>query len=116
MADWRQLRHDRGIREFHSDITADNFMNPPDRVALFESFKKDQKVRHEERCQILKKLGDLRNNTLASELVNDVRQEFNKMNKVGIILHQFQKNSIGTTNFKSVPFRHPKSSFICLNF
>ncbi|GMI03755.1 hypothetical protein TrRE_jg12660 [Triparma retinervis] len=84
MSDWRQLRHDRGIREFHRDITADNFMNPPDRVSVFEAFKAAQKVRHDERCEILKKLGDMRNKTLASEKVNDIRQEFNKMNKVEV--------------------------------
>ena len=84
MSDWRQLRHDRGIREFHRDITADNFMNPPDRVALFESFKATQKARHDERCMILKELGDMRDATLASERVNDVRQEFSKMNKVEV--------------------------------
>ena len=25
LSDWRQLRHDRGVREFHADISADNF-------------------------------------------------------------------------------------------
>ena len=83
-ADWRQLRHDRGLREFHRDITADNFTNPPDRVVLLNQFKGDQLVRHKGRCELLEKLGNLRNDTLASELVNDIMQEFNQVNKVEV--------------------------------
>lgn len=77
---WRQLRHDRAIREFHRDITADNFMNPPDRVSLFESFKLEQKERHSGRCSVLSKLGKLGNDDLASELVNNIRVEFGNLN------------------------------------
>ncbi|GMI11443.1 hypothetical protein TrVE_jg944 [Triparma verrucosa] len=77
---WRQLRHDRAIKEFHRDITADNFMNPPDRVALFESFKKEQVERHDRRCDVLAKLGRLNNDDLASELVNNIRVEFSNLN------------------------------------
>ncbi|GMH74178.1 hypothetical protein TL16_g06393 [Triparma laevis f. inornata] len=77
---WRQLRHDRAIREFQRDITADNFMNPPDRVSLFESFKLEQKERHSGRCSVLLKLGKLGNDDLASELVNNIRVEFGNLN------------------------------------
>jgi hypothetical protein len=68
--DWRQLRHARGIREFHRDITADNFTNPPSRVEVFDAFKKEQEERHQTRCDVLARLGAMDHYTLASDKVS----------------------------------------------
>ena len=79
-SDWRTLRHNRGIREFHQDITADNFTNPPNRVALFEEFKASQDVRHEMRIKLLRSLGCLDNHTLSSSGVDNTRSNFKDIN------------------------------------
>ena len=80
LSDWRQLRHDRGVREFHADISADNFTNPPGRVQTFEDFKDDQKKRHTARCDVLAKLGSLDNYTLASNTIDNIRVKFKALN------------------------------------
>ncbi|CBJ30237.1 conserved unknown protein [Ectocarpus siliculosus] len=54
--DWRRLRHDRALVHFHADLTAPNFTNPPERVALFREFKKGQVLRHAERVALLRGL------------------------------------------------------------
>ncbi|CAM9256084.1 unnamed protein product [Ectocarpus sp. 12 AP-2014] len=54
--DWRRLRHDRALVHFHTDLTAPNFTNPSERVALFRDFKKGQVLRHAERVALLRDL------------------------------------------------------------
>ncbi|GMI21963.1 hypothetical protein TeGR_g1116, partial [Tetraparma gracilis] len=80
--DWRQLRHARGIREFHRDITADNFTNPPSRVEVFDAFKKEQEERHQTRCDVLARLGAMDHYTLASDKVNTIRSDFKDQNAI----------------------------------
>jgi len=79
LSDWRDLRHQRGIMEFQRDITADNFTNPPSRVATFEAFKTEQMARHEIRCEVLKRLGVMTNDTLASTTVDNIRTSFHQV-------------------------------------
>lgn len=54
--DWRRLRHDRAVGQFHSDLCAPNFTNPSERVALFRAFKEGQALRHEKRVALLRDL------------------------------------------------------------
>ncbi|CAB1112029.1 unnamed protein product [Ectocarpus sp. CCAP 1310/34] len=54
--DWRRLRHDRALVQFHTDLTAPNFTNPSERVVLFREFKKGQVLRHAERVALLRDL------------------------------------------------------------
>jgi len=79
--DWRTLRHKRGIREFHADISADNFTNPPDRVRLFDAMKLDQTGRHEDREALLNQLGAMDNETLSSDGVDVIRSKFKEVSE-----------------------------------
>eukprot|EP00904_Undaria_pinnatifida_P004042 jgi/Undpi1/13639/HiC_scaffold_9.g03293.m1 len=54
--DWRRLRHDRAVGQFHSDLCAPNFTNPPERVLLFRAFKEGQALRHGKRVALLRDL------------------------------------------------------------
>ena len=47
--EWRQLRHQRGVLEFHALIETRRFTNPPARVAFFDTFRGGQRTRHAER-------------------------------------------------------------------
>lgn len=53
---WRRLRHDQALARFHKDLSASNFINPPQRVALFREFKEGQVLRHEKRIILLREL------------------------------------------------------------
>lgn len=50
------MRHDRALACFRADLSAPNFTNPPERVALFTDFKEGQVVRHERRVALLRNL------------------------------------------------------------
>ena len=39
---WRQLRHDRALREFHAKVSSKAFTNPPARVKLLDTYKNKQ--------------------------------------------------------------------------
>jgi hypothetical protein len=81
LSDWRDLRHARGIAEFHDDINDDSFKNPVSRILRFDAFKKEQTERHGRRKAILGQLGDMTNATLNSEEVNNVRASFKALHE-----------------------------------
>lgn len=54
--DWRRLRHDRALVNFHAELQAQNFTNPPERVSLFRGYKSGQSTRHEKRVMMLEVL------------------------------------------------------------
>lgn len=58
--DWRRLRHDRALRNFHAELQAQIFTNPPERVSLFRIYKSGQSTRHEKRLRMLEDLCKLR--------------------------------------------------------
>ena len=41
-ADWRQLRHDRAVQEFHDELESKKFTNPPARVKLLDQCMQNQ--------------------------------------------------------------------------
>lgn len=53
---WRRLRHDRALGYLRADLTAPNFTNPCERVALFRDFKNGQTLRHARRVALLQDL------------------------------------------------------------
>ncbi|CAN0392908.1 unnamed protein product, partial [Discosporangium mesarthrocarpum] len=57
---WRQLRHNRAVAEFHQDVTADRFVNPSARTALFRCYREGQQRRHEKRLGLLRGICRLR--------------------------------------------------------
>ena len=46
--DWRQLRHDRAIQEFHETISSYVYTNPKPRQVILEASRRDRNARHEE--------------------------------------------------------------------
>ena len=46
--DWRQLRHDRAIQEFHDTISSLEYTNPKPRQKILEASRRDRNARHEE--------------------------------------------------------------------
>lgn len=73
-SDWRRLRHDRALMNFHRDLNAPNFTNPPQRVALFREFKEGQVRRHGQRVALLRDLCGLRPVDVAPGVVADQEQ------------------------------------------
>jgi hypothetical protein len=51
--EWRQLRHQRAIDEFHSMIESRRFVNPKERQDYFEKVRGEQRIRHEKREGII---------------------------------------------------------------
>ena len=51
--EWRQLRHQRAIDEFHVMINSGRFTNPPERIIYFDTVRKNQKKRHDKRETII---------------------------------------------------------------
>jgi hypothetical protein len=54
---WRQLRHDRGVREFQDELNSSAYTNPPSRIDLLARTARAQGDRHAVR---LEKLAELR--------------------------------------------------------
>lgn len=75
---WRCLRHDRALGYFRADLTAPNFTNPPERVALFREFKEGQALRHARRVHLLRDLCSRRPGVEN----NEVRQSTRKTRRV----------------------------------
>ena len=78
-AAWRQLRHDRCVREFHEDLTAKSYMNPQPRIELFERMTQAQAARHETRIANLQALTRMK--LPESGVIEKVVQRFHELNK-----------------------------------
>ena len=50
---WRQLRHDRAVREFWEDLESQAFVNPPERTKRFEKIRADQLSSDEQRKRLI---------------------------------------------------------------
>ena len=50
---WRQLRHDRAVREFWDDLESQAFVNPPERSKRFEKIRNDQLSSDEQRKRLI---------------------------------------------------------------
>jgi len=50
---WRQLRHDRAVREFWEDLESQKFVNPPERAKRFEKIRNDQLSSDEQRKALI---------------------------------------------------------------
>ncbi len=50
---WRQLRHDRAVREFWEDLESQKFVNPPERAKRFEKIRNDQLSSDEQRKKLI---------------------------------------------------------------
>ena len=50
---WRQLRHQRAIDEFHQTIESKQFTNPPKRQKYYTQVRQEQLVRHATREEII---------------------------------------------------------------
>ena len=58
--DWRRLRHDKAIANFHHVIDSNEYRNPLPRQKVLSDFRSRQQSRHvTTRMQLLKKLGSL---------------------------------------------------------
>jgi len=56
---WRLLKHDEGLRNFRTDIQDMNYVNPPERIKLYQELKTQHVSFFKQREQYLKKLQEL---------------------------------------------------------
>ncbi|CAM9524177.1 unnamed protein product, partial [Sphacelaria rigidula] len=78
---WRRLRHGRALGYLRADLTAPNFTNPCERVALFRDFKNGQTLRHARRVALLQDLcsrrpGAENENVLETSAVSAIREAY----------------------------------------
>ena len=79
--DWRQLRHDRAIQEFHQTISSYEYTNPKPRQVILEASRRDRNARHEEvRMPLYKALFKIKAPKWKTEEVETVQEEFEKLN------------------------------------
>ena len=79
--DWRQLRHDRAIQEFHQTISSYEYTNPKPRQVILEASRRDRNARHEEvRMPLYKALFEIKAPKWKTEEVETVQEEFEKLN------------------------------------
>jgi len=75
---WRQLRHNRCVREFHDDLNSKIFTNPPKRISIFDKMKNGQSKRHQIRLLKLEELMKLK--LPSSSIVEQVSKGFEELN------------------------------------
>ena len=80
--DWRRLRHDKAIANFHAVIDSNEYRNPTERQKVLENFRTRQQSRHKDvRQPLLAQLGAMQlPPSLSSSSVASILESFNDLN------------------------------------
>ena len=70
---WRQLRHDKALKDFHSHINGFDFTDPDDRKAFLVDVRNGQMDRHQRRLGEIKSLSDLTCDVITSGSVSNIK-------------------------------------------
>ena len=77
---WRRVHHNFALQRFSQVITSKQFVNPEERVNLFEVLKEKQKSIFESRMNLLREIVEIPSGTFSQEKVESVIEKLNNLN------------------------------------
>lgn len=73
---WRFLKHEEALRNFRTDIQTLDFVNPRERVRLFQQLREKHAAFFEQRRQFLKKLAEIDMKSLSKNSVEKLSEDY----------------------------------------
>ena len=92
---WRQLRHEKGLKDFLIDIHSDIYKDPKDRQKFMKGVRSNQQCRHDERIVLLAQLSRLNATTINSDEISRIQTQFSLIHDVGLEEIQSCYNGLG---------------------
>jgi hypothetical protein len=78
---WRKVHHGFALQHFHKEISSKKFVNPEERVFLYQELKEAQKRIFDSRVELLRDIVEIPSSVFSQEKVDQLLEKLNTLNE-----------------------------------